>query len=191
MVEKMQFAPTVMLIDAAYLDWVVSGLRNELSNRLGRELPVADLSILFECLALDGGIRDWQDGIQVFLLYDDTSVQLSSCMPSHLEKELNNVAFRSSVGEINIHSFYASSLITLQQLFTESFGVLAVNREVRNLIVVPGEYGGESSLINDFRQAVVAEKGLVVMGMTPYPDCPFDFIGYAILRSLGVSAAEL
>ncbi len=57
MANEMNFADTVMLVDAAYLNRVCGDLKKHFSTVLGRELPKADLPVLMECLALDAGLR--------------------------------------------------------------------------------------------------------------------------------------
>ena len=56
MANEMNFAETVMLVDAAYLNRVCGDLKKHFSTVLGRELPKADLPVLMECLALDAGL---------------------------------------------------------------------------------------------------------------------------------------
>ena len=57
MEKKIKFAPTVMLIDACYLNRVVNDMRRHFSPIVGRELPRADLAVLLECMALDAGVQ--------------------------------------------------------------------------------------------------------------------------------------
>ena len=57
MANEMNFAETVMLVDAAYLNRVCGDLKKHFSTVLGRELPKADLPVLMECLALDAGLQ--------------------------------------------------------------------------------------------------------------------------------------
>ena len=49
MANEMNFAETVMLVDAAYLNRVCGDLKKHFSTVLGRELPKADLPVLMEC----------------------------------------------------------------------------------------------------------------------------------------------
>lgn len=74
-------------------------LEKHFSTVLGRELPKADLPVLMECLALDAGLQFGENNIQVLLIYDKESENMSTCQPGDLRQELNNVAFKSHLGE--------------------------------------------------------------------------------------------
>ena len=89
MANEMNFAETVMLVDAAYLNRVCGDLKKHFSTVLGRELPKADLPVLMECLALDAGLQFGENNIQVLLIYDKESENMSTCQPGDLRQELN------------------------------------------------------------------------------------------------------
>ena len=120
MEKKIEFAPTVMLIDASYLDRVGRDMAEHFSPILNRELPKADLASLLECLALDAGVVLGDNAVQVIFIYDSAEPRMSFCTPSDLDKELNNVAFKSQLGEFSIYSFQPSDMATCEDLFNEA-----------------------------------------------------------------------
>ena len=78
MEKNIQFAPNVMLIDASYLGRVVRDMHRHYTTVVGRDLPKADLALLLECLALDGGMQFGENEIQVLLFHDSAERQIST-----------------------------------------------------------------------------------------------------------------
>ena len=56
--EKIKLPETVMLIDAAFLNFVIVDLKKYFENQLNRPLQQIDLSSLTTYLALDAGIME-------------------------------------------------------------------------------------------------------------------------------------
>lgn len=99
MTNEIKFADTVILVDVAYVDRVAGDLSKHFGDVVGRKLPKADLPVLLECLSLDSGIPLGENAVQVLFIYDEESKKMDAFQPSDLEKELNNVAFKSQLGE--------------------------------------------------------------------------------------------
>lgn len=59
--EKIKLPEIVMLVDAAFLNFIVSDLKRYFENVLNRPLQEIDLSLLTTYLALDAGI---EEGVQ-------------------------------------------------------------------------------------------------------------------------------
>ena len=51
------------------------------------------------------GYNSGENNIQVLLIYDKESENMSTCQPGDLRQELNNVAFKSHLGEFAFYSF--------------------------------------------------------------------------------------
>ena len=71
MENDMKMAETVILIDAPFLDWLITDLKKHFEQRLGRSLKNADLSDLLVYLALDAGVQPGDNRIQVFFIYEE------------------------------------------------------------------------------------------------------------------------
>lgn len=193
MTNEVKFADTVMLIDAAYVDRVAGDLSRHFGEVVGRKLPKADLPVLLECLVLDSGVPVGENTLQVLFIYDEESKKMNAFQPSDLEKELNNVAFQSQLGEFALYSFEPSDMATREELFLESLKVVADAKEVKRLIVVPAEeeYGDKiPALLNK----VDGKEKITVFGMNP-PAAQvayhWDILGFSVLESLGIKAEEL
>lgn len=193
MTNEMKFAETVILIDAAYVDRVAVDLSRHFGEVVGRKLPKADLPVLLECLSLDGGILLGENIIQVLFIYDKESRRMDAFQPSDLEKELNNVAFRSQLGEYTLYSFEPSDMAAREELFLESLKIVADAKEVKRMIVVPAEeeYGDKVPAILN---KVEGKEKMTVFGMNP-PEkevsYQWEMLGFGVLQSLGIKADEL
>lgn len=193
MTNEIKFADTVILMDAAYVDRVAGDLSKHFGEVLGRKLPKADLPVLLECLSLDGGIPLGENVIQVLFIYDKESRKMGAFQPSDLEKELNNVAFKSQLGELALYSFEPSDMTGREELFLESLKVVVDAKEVKRVIIVPAEeeYGDKIPAILN---KVDGKEKMTVFGMNPLAGevaYQWEMLGFAILQSLGIKAEEL
>ena len=139
MTNEIKFADTVILVDVAYVDRVAGDLSKHFGDVVGRKLPKADLPVLLECLSLDSGIPLGENAVQVLFIYDEESKKMDAFQPSDLEKELNNVAFKSQLGEFALYSFEPSDMASREELFLESLRVVVDAKEVKRVIIVPAE----------------------------------------------------
>jgi hypothetical protein len=71
--EKIKLPEIVMLVDAAFLNFIVSDLKRYFENVLNRPLQEIDLSLLTTYLALDAGIEEGDNKVQLLFVYDQDS----------------------------------------------------------------------------------------------------------------------
>lgn len=186
-----KFSENVILIDAGFVDKVVTDLKNHFSKSLNKELPNADMALFLECIALEAGIRTANNDIQVLFIYDDN--MLKSFTPSNLEKELNNVAFKSNLGEFSLYSYHTSDMTTVRDLYIESLKLVADSADVKRFIAIPDEinYGDK---INPILKSVDGKEDMIVFGMNPICGAPavrWETMGYAVLKALGIKSDEI
>lgn len=193
MEKKIEFAPNVMLIDASYLDRVGRDMAEHFSPIVNRKLPKADLANLLECLALDAGIALGENKVQVIFIYDDESKVMSFCNPSDMEKELNNVAFQSQLGEFSLYSFQPSDMALRENLFIEALMLADESKDVKKIIAV----ADEDAYIEKVDKKLNKIKGkdmVMLFGMNPpkgESSYQFEMLGFSILQALGIRAEEL
>lgn len=190
---ELKFAEKVILIDAAYIDKVTSDLSKHFSQVIGRSLPKADLPIFLECVAMDAAIQPGEQVLQVLLVYDKEHVQMDAFVPSDLKKALNDVAFKSQLGEFQLNSFEPSDMADREAFFLESVKLVADAKEIKHLVVVPyeTEYGDKLQEIFD---KVDGKESIHVLGMNPpEPSKNFNWemLGYAVLQALGIRSDEI
>ena len=92
---QIKLAETVVLIDAAFLNFVITDIKGYFEETLHRSLQEIDLSMLTTYITLDAGITEGKNEVQFLFVYDKESSRLQYCQPSGLQEELNGVAFQS------------------------------------------------------------------------------------------------
>jgi len=192
MEEEIKMAETVMLIDAAFLNFVTEDVKKNFERMLNRELQDMDLSHLFTYIALDAGISEGKNEMQIFFIYDDDSASLVHAQPSDMVKELNNVAFSNEFGEFCFNTFQPEKMVSREELFLESLKVISDAKEVKKLIVLSfnEEYGDK---VNDILKDV-EKKDLIQFRMNePEQDINYrwEMLAYPVMQSLGIRGDEL
>ena len=182
---ELKFAEKVILIDAAYIDKVTTDLSQHFSQVIGRELPKADLPIFLECVAMDAAIQPGEHVLQVLLVYDKNHTKL--------KKALNDVAFKSQLGEFQLNTFEPSDMADRETFFLESVKLVSDAKEVKHLVVIPSEteYGDK---LPEIFEKVDGKESIYVLGMNPLaPSKHFqwEMLGYAILQALGIRSDEI
>lgn len=192
MEQESKFTATVVLVDASFLNFVINDLKRNFERMLKRSLQDVELDKLITYLALDAGIREGEDEMQVLMIYDKDSRCLQHCRPSDLEKELNNTAFRNSLGEFSLFSFQPENMATLEELYLESLKLVADAKEVEKLIVVSfnEEYGEK---VKDILMKTDG-KDIIQFRMNE-PEHPvsyrWEILAYPIMQALGIKGEEL
>ena len=190
---ELKFAEKVILIDAAYINKVTKDLSQHFGQLIGRELPKADLPIFLECVAMDAAIQPGENVLQVLFVYDKNQTKIDAFNPSDLKKELNDVAFKSQLGEFQLNTFEPSDMVDKEAFFLESVRLVADAKEVKHLVVVPDEmeYGDKLSEIFD---KVDGKESIHVLGMNPPASSDkyhWEMMGYAVLQALGIRSDEI
>ena len=190
---ELKFAEKVILIDASYINKVTGDLSQHFSQMIGRELPKADLSIFLECVAMDAAIQPGENVLQVLLVYDKEHAKMDAFNPSDLKQELNDVAFKSQLGEFQLNTFEPSDMADREAFFLEAVKLVADAKEVKHLVVVPSEteYGDK---LPEIFEKVDGKESIHVLGMNPLaPSKEFrwEMMGYAVLQALGIRSDEI
>ena len=190
---ELKFAEKVILIDALYINKVTNDLRQHFSQVIGRELPKADLPIFLECVAMDAAVQPGEHVLQVLFVYDKNQSKMEAFTTGDLKKELNDVAFKSQLGEFQLNTFEPSDMVDREAFFLEAVKLVADAKEVKHLVVIPSEteYGDKLPEIFD---KVDGKDSIHVLGMNPpLPSDKFhwEMMGYAVLQALGVRSDEL
>ena len=190
---ELKFAEKVILIDASYINKVTADLSKHFGQMIGRELPKADLPIFLECVAMDAAIQPGENVLQVLLVYDKEHAKMDAFNPSDLKKELNDVAFKSQLGEFQLNTFEPSDMADREAFFLEAVKLVADAKEVKHLVIVPSEteYGDK---LPEILEKVDGKESIHVLGMNPLaPSKAFrwEMMGYAVLQALGIRSDEI
>lgn len=192
MEEDIKMAETVMLVDASFLNFVTEDIKKNFERMLNRELQEIDLSHLFTYIALDAGISEGKNEMQIFFIYDTDSSRLVHTQPSDLTSELNNVAFSNEFGEFCFNTFQPENMASREELYLESLKVLVDTEEVKRVIVLSfnEEYGEKVHKI----LKKVEEKELVQFRMNePEYETSYrwEMLAYPLMQALGIRGDEL
>ena len=173
---QIKLSETVVLIDAAFLNFVITDMKGYFEDTLQRSLQEIDLSILTTYLTLDAGITEGKNEVQFLFVYDKESGRLVHCRPSDLEKELNGVAFQSPYGD----------------LFLDLLSIVADSADVKRMIVISfnEEYGKKvADALNEIK-----DKEVIQFRMNE-PDAPvkykWEMLAFPVMQALGIKADEL
>ena len=79
---QIKLSETVVLIDAAFLNFVIVDVKEHFERTLSRALPDIDLSMLTTYLTLDAGVTEGKNEVQFLFVYDKDSNCLQYCQPS-------------------------------------------------------------------------------------------------------------
>lgn len=190
--KNIKLSEIVVLIDAAFLNFVVTDMKKHFEGALQRPLQTIDLSELSTYITLDAGIAEGTNEIQYLLVYDKDSAKLQHCHPSDLKEELNGVAFKNAYGEYLFASVPSEGMVSRSELFLDLLSIVTDSKDVKKIIVISynEEYGSQ---VTDHLNEVEG-KEIVQFRMTE-PDVPLHYtwevLAFPIMQALGIRAEEL
>ena len=187
--KEQQWSENVILVDADYVDKVAFDLIVNFERMIGRPIPKADMARWLECVALDGGLREGKNDIQVVLLHQGK--QMENFQPGAFE-QLDGKAFMGPLGEFLISCVVVEDMVTMEDLFIDSLQVISNAAEVRRLIVVPDAEHIYNKVREGLRHAD-DEKRITVLAMQPMQGGNFrqEILGYSLMAALGIKGEEI
>lgn len=198
---KIKLSETVMIIDVAYLNFVINDLKKYFEPLLGRSLQTVDLALLTMYLAMDAGMKEGDNEVQILLVYDEHSVKLEHCLPSDLKNELDGVAFKSPLGEFCFMAVPSESFVSRGELYLDLLQIVLNAAEVKKLVVIPfnEEYGEEvGNVLKEFAAGDAGSKENVKdivcfrMEEPAVPAaCHWEMLGYPLMSALGIKSEDL
>ena len=189
---QIKLSETVVLIDAAFLNFVITDIKNYFEKTLQRSLQEIDLSLFTSYLTLDAGINEGKNEVQFLFVYDKESRHLQHCQPSDLQEELNGVAFQSPYGEFSFAGVPSECMVSREDLFMDLLSVVSDSVDVKRMIVVSfnEEYGKK---VTDVLQGLKSKE--VMQFRMNEPEIPvnykWDMLAFPVMHSLGIRAEEL
>ena len=189
---QIKLAETVVLIDAAFLNFVITDIKNYFEKTLQRSLQEIDLSMLTTYITLDAGITEAKNEVQFLFVYDKESSRLQYCQPSDLQEELNGVAFQSPYGEYSFASVPSEGMVSREDLFLDLLSIVSDSADVKRMIVISfnEEYGKK---VTDALHEVKGKE--VIQFLMNEPELPVDYkwdmLAFPVMQALGIKAEEL
>ena len=189
---QIKLSETVVLIDAAFLNFVITDMKGYFEETLRRSLQDIDLSMLTTYLTLDAGITEGKNEVQFLFVYDEESDQLVYCHPSDLVKELNGVAFKSPYGGCSFASVTSEGMVSREDLFLDLLSIVADSADVKRMIVVSfnEEYGKK---VSDALHEVKGKEIIQFRMNEPEVQVEYkwDMLAFPVMQALGIRAEEL
>lgn len=189
---QIKLSETVVLIDAAFLNFVITDMKGYFEKTLQRSLQEIDLSMLTTYLTLDAGITEGKNEVQFLFVYDKDSSHLVHCHPSDLEKELNGVAFQSPYGEYSFASVPSEGMVSREELFLDLVAIVSDSADVKRMIVVSfnEEYGKK---VTDALHEVKGKEIIQFRMNEPEASVEYkwDMLAFPVMQALGIRADEL
>ena len=189
---QIKLSETVVLIDAAFLNFVITDMKGYFEKTLQRSLQEIDLSMLTTYLTLDAGITEGKNEVQFLFVYDKDSSHLVHCHPSDLEKELNGVAFKSPYGEYSFASVPSEGMVSREELFLDLVAIVSDSADVKRMIVVSfnEEYGKK---VTDALHEVKGKEIIQFRMNEPEASVEYkwDMLAFPVMQALGIRADEL
>lgn len=189
--EQTKWSENVILVDADYVDRVAFDLTVNFERMLNRPIPKADLAQWLVCAALDGGVGQGQNNIQVVFVHGKDKKNLDNFIPSDFAKELDGKAFSDEyLGEFQLSSIQVENLVSPEELYLQSLETLADARDIKRLIVVPDAeaYGHRVSGVAGRTEG----KEITLLSMEPRTcrGCRQEMLGYSLMSALGIRGEE-
>ena len=189
---QIKLSETVVLIDAAFLNFVITDMKGYFEDTLQRSLQEIDLSMLTTYLTLDAGTAEGKNEVQFLFVYDKESGNLAHCQPSDLEKELNGVAFQSPYGEYSFASVPSEGMVSREELFLDLLAIVSDSADVKRMIVVSfnEEYGKK---VTDALHEVKGKEIIQFRMNEPEASVEYkwDMLAFPVMQALGIRAEEL
>jgi len=183
------WAKNVIIVDADYVNQVAFNLIVNFERMLERRIQPADIALWLECVALDGGLREGEQQIQVVLLHKQPT--MDNFKPAAFA-DLDGKAFSGRVGEFLISCVQVEELTTMADLFVDSMQVVANAQEVQRLMVIP-DAEHIYAQVREGLQHADPDKHVTVLAMQPMTGGNFrqEILGYSLMAALGIRSEEL
>ena len=193
--KEVKWSANVVLADADYVDTVAFNLIVNFERMIGRRIPQADIAKWLDCIALDGGIRDGENEIQVILIHNKDKQQMDNFVPGNYASDLTGKAFKDHLGEFTINAYHTEGLAKSSDFFGEVLELVLAQKDVKRLMVIPN--AEDASIYNNVREGLRKtdddEKRVTVFTMQPTAGGNYrqEILGYSLMAALGIKADEI
>ena len=175
---EVKWSDNVVLVDADYVDTVAFNLIVNFERMIGRRIPQADIAKWLDCVALDGGVREGENEIQVILIHQKDQQQMKNFVPGNYANDLSEKAFKDHLGEFTINAYQPEEFANTGDFFCEVLElVCSIYNKVRETL----------------RHADDDDKRITVFSMQPQTGGNYrqEILGYSLMAALGIKANEI
>ncbi len=193
MINVAQWSENVIIADADFIDKVAFDLIVNFERMLMRRIPKADFAKWIDCIALDGGVREGENEVQVVLIHNKENSSLENFTPSNYEEELNGKAFKDNLGEFCISSFPAEAIVSKSDFVAETVQIVCSQKEVKRVMVIPDDDETYAKVRQALRHIDDEGKRITLFAMQPMEGGNYrqEILGYSLMNALGIKGEEI
>lgn len=188
-----QWSENVIIADADFVDKVAFDLTVNFERMLMRRVPKADLARWIDCIALDGGIREGKNEVQVVLIHNKENTELENFTPAHYKEELDGKAFKDHLGEFSINTYPVEELVSKADFIAEAAQIACSQKEVKRVMVVPDDEETYAKVRHALKRIDDEGKRITLFAMQPMEGGNFrqEILGYSLMSALGINGEEI
>ena len=188
-----QWSENVIIADADFVDKVAFDLTVNFERMLMRRVPKADLARWIDCIALDGGIREGENEVQVVLIHNKENIALENFTPAHYKEELDGKAFKDHLGEFSINTYPVEELVSKADFIAEAAQIACSQKEVKRVMVVPDDEETYAKVRHALKRIDDEGKRITLFAMQPMEGGNFrqEILGYSLMSALGINGEEI
>lgn len=188
-----QWSENVIIADADFVDKVAFDLIVNFERMLMRRVPKADLARWIDCIALDGGIREGENEVQVVLIHNKENTELENFTPAHYKEELDGKAFKDHLGEFSINTYPVEELVSKADFIAEAAQIACSQKEVKRVMVVPDDEETYAKVHHALKRIDDEGKRITLFAMQPMEGGNFrqEILGYSLMSALGINGEEI
>lgn len=188
-----QWSENVIIADADFVDKVAFDLIVNFERMLMRRVPKADLARWIDCIALDGGIREGENEVQVVLIHNKENTELENFTPAHYKEELDGKAFKDHLGEFSINTYPVEELVSKADFIAEAAQIACSQKEVKRVMVVPDDKETYAKVRHALKRIDDEGKRITLFAMQPMEGGNFrqEILGYSLMSALGINGEEI
>lgn len=188
-----QWSENVIIADADFVDKVAFDLTVNFERMLMRRVPKADLARWIDCIALDGGIREGENEVQVVLIHNKENTELENFTPAHYKEELDGKAFKDHLGEFSINTYPVEELVSKADFIAEAAQIACSQKEVKRVMVVPDDEETYAKVRHALKRIDDEGKRITLFAMQLMEGGNFrqEILGYSLMSALGINGEEI
>lgn len=186
------WSENVVIADADYVDKVAFNLIVNFERMLNRRIPQADLARWIDCIALDGGIREGDNQIQVILIHGKQQTALANFRPSDYATELNGTAFKDHLGEFALSAFPTEPLVTQQEFLLDILSMACAQDCIKRIMLVADTSQMLGKIKAVLKNVDEEKKRITLFDMQPLTPGPYrqEILGYSLMNAMGIRSEE-
>lgn len=188
-----QWSENVIIADTDFVDKVAFDLTVNFERMLMRRVPKADLARWIDCIALDGGIREGENEVQVVLIHNKENTELENFTPAHYKEELDGKAFKDHLGEFSINTYPVEELVSKADFIAEAAQIACSQKEVKRVMIVPDDEETYAKVRHALKRIDDEGKRITLFAMQPMEGGNFrqEILGYSLMSALGINGEEI